>query len=123
MPYIKQQDRETLLYRDPDTPGELNYMISCLAEYYCRVKGDSYQTFNDILGAFDGASREFYRRVVAPYEDKKIKENGDVFRDRNAVVQPQTETGAKTTEPHSEGPAQPEVSPEDTTEQEVKEQA
>ena len=41
--------------------------------------GNSYATINDIIGALEGAKMEFYRRVVAPYEDEKIKENGDVY--------------------------------------------
>jgi hypothetical protein len=36
---------------------------------------------NDVVGALDGAKAEFQRRVVAPYEDKKIRENGDVYPD------------------------------------------
>ena len=38
----------------------------------------NYQTMNDIMGALAGAQIEFYRRKVAPYEDTKIKDNGDV---------------------------------------------
>jgi hypothetical protein len=33
---------------------------------------------NDVMGAFTGAQAEFYRRDVAPYEDAKIQQNGDV---------------------------------------------
>jgi len=33
----------------------------------------------DILGAFKCAWSEFYRRKVAPYEDQKMVENGDVY--------------------------------------------
>jgi len=46
-------------------------------DYYNQ--GPSYQTINDIIGALEGAKMEFYRRVVVPYEDKKIKDNGDVY--------------------------------------------
>jgi len=38
-----------------------------------------YQTFNDILGALEGAKLEVYRRVVGPYENGKMSENGDVY--------------------------------------------
>ena len=38
-----------------------------------------YAVYNRAMGVFDCAAREFYRRVVAPYEDKKIMENGDVY--------------------------------------------
>lgn len=61
------------------TPGELNYVVTLSIKNYMENKGLSYQTINDIIGALDGASKEFYRRVAAPYEDKKIEENGDVY--------------------------------------------
>lgn len=34
---------------------------------------------SDLLGVFECVKLEFYRRIVAPYEDAKIAENGDVF--------------------------------------------
>lgn len=33
---------------------------------------------SDLMAALNLAFAEFYRRIVAPYEDKKILENGDV---------------------------------------------
>ena len=79
MPYISEQNREDLKRRYPITPGELNYYLTLLLKEYIKNKGLSYQTINDIVGALEGAKLEFYRRVVAPYEDKKIQENGDVY--------------------------------------------
>lgn len=81
MPYIKHTDRFQLIYqeREADTPGELNFMITRLLSHYLDSKGKSYQTINDVMGALEGAKLEFYRRVAAPYEDTKIKENGDVY--------------------------------------------
>ena len=46
---------------------------------FCAQKGLNYQTCNDVMGALEGAKAEFYRRVVGPYEDQKIEENGDVY--------------------------------------------
>lgn len=63
----------------PSTPGEFNYVISVLARDYLDKHGKSYQRFNDIIGALEGCKLELYRRMVAPYEDTKIKENGDVY--------------------------------------------
>ena len=37
-------------------------------------------TIGDVVNAMECAKLEFYRRVAAPYEDTKIKENGDVYR-------------------------------------------
>jgi hypothetical protein len=83
MPYI------TLLARDRlDSPweqsaanaGELNYQITKLLLRYIHQGGTlNYQAINDVHGALEGAKLEFYRRVVIPYENRKIKENGDVY--------------------------------------------
>ena len=81
MPYIKTGDRIDLSgkKRLPETPGELNHLItvSCIA--YLNTKGKSYLVLNEIIGALECAKLEFYRRAVAVYEDKKIKENGDCY--------------------------------------------
>lgn len=82
MPYIKPEDREALendLDRSPENAGELNYIISRLCWYYYEQHGSRYAQINDIVGALEGAKMEFYRRVAAPYEDKKRLENGDVY--------------------------------------------
>ena len=81
MPYIKGHVRSYLLpeYETyPNGPGELNYQITEIIKDYA-TKNPGYQGINDILGALEGAKLEFYRRVAAPYEDTKIKENGDVY--------------------------------------------
>jgi len=61
------------------TPGELNYLFTRLALLYVERKGENYTHLNDVLGALSGPHAEFYRRVVAPYEQKKIDLNGDVY--------------------------------------------
>lgn len=78
MPYI-QEFKKDFASTDPACAGELNYAFTELIIKYIERKGLSYQTINDIVGALEGAKMEFYRRVAAPYEDKKIKENGDVY--------------------------------------------
>lgn len=81
MPYIKEEDRDPLCYQDrhPETAGELNYYFTMAARLYLLNKGESYQTYNDIIGALEGCKMELYRRKISPYEDKKIEENGDVY--------------------------------------------
>ena len=83
MPYITSSRRDNLdrHWTDPQTPGELNYVISLLLLNYAtqRLEGLSYQALNDCLGALEGARLEFYRRMVVPYETKKCIENGDVY--------------------------------------------
>lgn len=111
MPYITQQARDQIRHGCPPlNAGELNYMFCGLnqtgrprSEFmeHCRTyvafKGLSYQTINDILGAFTGALMElerrqqraspeiwearkiFYAEVASPYEQAKMEANGDVF--------------------------------------------
>ena len=78
MPYIKQKDRP-LATLAPITAGELNYAITKLLIAYVGSFAPSYQKLNDVIGALEGAKAEFIRRVVAPYEEQKIRENGDVY--------------------------------------------
>lgn len=90
MPYIPEIRRKAILktLSKIETAGELNFAFTTLANEYVLRHGMSYQTFNDILGAFDGASKEFYRRLVAPYEDKKLFENGDVYNGHEQQAAP-----------------------------------
>ena len=62
-----------------DSAGEMNYVITMLVRTYIERHGLCYQTLNDVVGALEGCKFELYRRVLAPYEDLKIKENGDVY--------------------------------------------
>ncbi len=78
MPYIPPEERRQLEYHPvPESAGQLNYLITKLVKAYL---GDSprYYDFNDVIGALECAKLEVYRRSVAPYEDIKIAENGDV---------------------------------------------
>lgn len=81
MPYINQDARDRLDFEDgafPETAGELNYVLTLIAHEYWEANGQNYQAFNDILGALEGCKLELYRRKIAPYEDEKIWQNGDV---------------------------------------------
>lgn len=94
MPYITEIRRaaildpvdDTIKLSEIHTPGELNYAIQQLALSYLEwltdgmgVKSAGYIELNDVVGVMEAAKLEFYRRVVVPYEDIKITENGDVF--------------------------------------------
>ena len=78
MPYLTDEDK-MLALGWPERPAELNYRFTVLINDYIQRKGESYQTYNDIIGALECCKLELYRRKIVPYEDKKIKENGDVF--------------------------------------------
>lgn len=80
MPYIKHELRE--LINDgqiPQNVGELNYAFTSIIKAYMAGKRLDYGFLNGIVGALESAKLEFYRRVVVPYEDVKIRENGDVY--------------------------------------------
>lgn len=89
MPYIPTQDRNryshelgnllALIAKEGISNGELNYLITQLARGYLAKHGTTYNTISDVIKAMECAKLEFYRRVAAPYEDQKIKENGDVY--------------------------------------------
>lgn len=91
MPYInpnnkvKFEDLTNLMFDTKiETPGELNFLITKLCLSFLRKHTDTltfakYQDYNDVMGALEGAKLEMYRRAVAPYENKKIDENGDVY--------------------------------------------
>lgn len=79
MPYIPEYERLSIAEGcTPVTAGQLNYQIHLFIEEYIETNGLNYQTCNDVMGALQGIQQEFYRRKVAPYEDSKIKENGDI---------------------------------------------
>jgi hypothetical protein len=59
--------------------GELNYQISSLLNSFVAMKGLSYATVNEAMGAVECAKQEFYRRIAAPYEELKAKQNGEVY--------------------------------------------
>lgn len=92
MPYIKEKARRKFLNYDEGyvsnldaigdhitNTGELNYVLTYLVQKYYYDHGMNYKAINDVLGAMEGAKLEFYRRIAAPYEDKKIVLNGDVY--------------------------------------------
>ena len=83
MPYIKQSVREKIDYGEniATYPGELNYLITTLCLRYMKnlSPSTSYNLYNEVIGVLECVKLEMYRRAVAPYEDEKIKENGDVY--------------------------------------------
>lgn len=86
MPYIAEKSVEQLKFITDQidamgviTPGELNYLITQLMIKQASAQGVSYATLNSIVGAVESAKAEFQRRVVAPYEDQKAYDNGDVY--------------------------------------------
>ena len=87
MPYIKKGDRaeidvelDALLNAlDSTNAGELNYVITRVLTNHLRFQKVGYTELNKLIGVLECAKLELYRRLAAPYEDKKIEENGDVY--------------------------------------------
>ena len=90
MPYIKGKQRRYDLQIAPyamQSIGELNFGITDLCNTWLRKTQKRYADYNAIIGALECAKQEFYRRMVAPYEDQKMRENGDVYQDETASQQ------------------------------------
>ena len=89
MPYIKPSQRSEIddliaqlaakikeIAPSPNTDGVMNYTITTLVHKVYNQT--NYKTINNVVGMLECVKQEYYRRVAAPYEDEKIKENGDV---------------------------------------------
>jgi hypothetical protein len=87
LPYIKVGNRskynkvlkeliEILKTIPPDeVDGELNYVVTRMLKEVYPLR---YFHINKAIGVLECIKLEYYRRVAAPYEDKKIQESGDV---------------------------------------------
>ena len=91
MPYIKKEDRlfyDALVDQIVNilagldnkqlVKGHHNYIMYTLALKLVNRLGVRYATLQDIIGTFDCCKMEFYRKILAPYEEKAIDKNGDV---------------------------------------------
>ena len=82
MPYIKPEDRkkfDSIIGQLPDmNDGEFNYVETSVGHRFIKQHGLRYMTLARVVGGLICVVLELYRRVTAPYEDKKIRENGPV---------------------------------------------
>lgn len=79
MPYIDQISRGAIQEGHmPTHAGELNYLFTEIIKQY-MLGEETYQRYNDCIGALEACKLELYRRKVSPYEDTKIEKNGDVY--------------------------------------------
>ena len=81
MPYInfmlrpKMDDVVAKMRRcDVNPDGCLNYTLFKLCKQTCG----NYAEYKNYIGELNECVAEIRRRLLAPYEDQKIKENGDV---------------------------------------------
>ena len=85
MPYIKggwkreELDRlaEQLLLTGKIT-GNINYMLFKLCKLYIKESGESYAAYKNFIGELEMCKLELYRMLIAKYENKKKKENGNI---------------------------------------------
>lgn len=85
MPYITQDRRMVFneyvenLSSLIETPGDLNYLCFLLSKALAKHLGNNYTAHNAVIGALDSCKEEYRRRILNPYEDKKIKIEGDIL--------------------------------------------
>jgi hypothetical protein len=84
MPYISKENRAHIDHCIEDllpfitSKGELNYTICEIVGRLIISTKISYTNISEWIDAVDGAENELRRRLLDPYEDKKIQENGDL---------------------------------------------
>ena len=83
MPYIKPEDRPKMdeivnhmVYNGVKPDGKLNYILFKLCKQ--TVAPESYNGYKKFIGELEECAAEIRRRLLSPYEDERIKENGDV---------------------------------------------
>ena len=89
MPYIEQIERpefSPVAHGTPSaiTSGQLNYQICELVINFLEARQllnrqTRYTDYNEAIGAIECAKQEIYRKLIVPYEERKIRESGDVF--------------------------------------------
>lgn len=86
MPYIPKEARLSMDLEGHarragiglSSPGELNFVLTTAILAYLG-SDPHYRDFNEVIGVLECVKQELYRRMVAPYEDQKCIENGDVY--------------------------------------------
>jgi len=83
MPYVGQDIRQFFeRHRGAPaiSPGELAYKLAMeIKRYLDSQQKSDYALYASVIGVLETLKMEINRRLIAPYEDKKIKENKDVF--------------------------------------------
>ena len=92
MPYTKEEYREEVdnavsdiinylnLCSDREVDGDINYIITRIVVEGCLGADGkmSYTRGSNMIKALECSKLEIYRRLLGPYEDAKVFENGDV---------------------------------------------
>ena len=82
MPYIKKNRRkelgkvlDELSQAKVKADGDLNFILYKYCKYHIKP---SYNNIKNFCGELRQCATEIERRLLGPYEDEKIEENGDV---------------------------------------------
>lgn len=87
MPYIDENSKmvaatDATTGNGAENVGVLTYELQQTILEYLLRHGLRYQQVAEVKGALSETARDFEQRVVAPYEAKKLHENGDVWPER-----------------------------------------
>lgn len=64
---------------EADKLESLSYtLLSISTLSFFKLKGPKYNRFMCIIGVLENTSKEFYRRLVLPYEHNQLSKNGDL---------------------------------------------
>lgn len=82
MPYVNKARRpclddvvEQMYLMDVEAYGDINYILFAFCKRHVKP---SYNNYKNFCGELRQCATEIERRLLGPYEDRKILENGDV---------------------------------------------
>jgi len=83
MPYVKQERRtalnkvvDAMIQADISYDGDLNYILFKFCKYNIPL---SYNSIKNYIGELEESIAEIRRKILAPYEETKEKENGPII--------------------------------------------
>lgn len=79
MPYVPEEIKKELWNRNPAVAGELTYLLTKVINDYVKEQGLCFNVAGEAILALECTKLEFYRRILAPYEDTAKERNGDVY--------------------------------------------
>lgn len=79
--YLSPETRALLLEgRQPETPSELNYIISGhIDRYLAGFSHVSYEAINEVIGSLECLKLELAHRFLFPRDDELRSRHGDSF--------------------------------------------
>ncbi|MFW6242766.1 MAG: DUF6899 family protein [bacterium] len=84
MPYLKKEKRNKfdhallILNEEIENGADINYCITKLCILFIKKFGKNYKNLSECISSMECAKNEFYRKQIAPYENLKERENGEI---------------------------------------------